>query len=81
MITTLLRKLACEGAFESVAAFLDYPDFFVRWHVMKELLGIDAEAALPHLRRMAARDPHFDVRRTACAVLDRLARPHQSKAA
>jgi hypothetical protein len=81
MITTLLRKLACEGAFESVAAFLDYPDFFVRWHVMKELLGIDAEAAMPHLRRMAARDPHSDVRRTARAVLDRLEGPHQSKAA
>jgi len=81
MITTLLRKLACEGAFEPVAAFLDHSDFFVRWHVMKELLGIDAEAALPHLKRMAARDPHADVRRAARAVLDRLVAPRQSKAA
>lgn len=81
MITTLLRKLACEGAFEPVAAFLDHPDFFVRWHVMKELLGIDAEAALPHLKRMAARDPHADVRRAARAVLDRHAEPRQSEAA
>ena len=45
----------------------------MRWHVMRELLGIDAEAALPHLKRMAARDPHPDVRRAARSVLDRLA--------
>lgn len=81
MITTLLRKLGCEGAFEPVAAFLDHPDFFVRWHVMKELLGIDAEAALPHLKRMAARDPHPDARRAARTVLDRLREPRPSKAA
>lgn len=75
MITTLIRKLDCEGAYEAVAAFLDHPDFFVRWHVMKELLGIDAGAALPHLKRMAARDPHADVRRAARSVLDRFAAP------
>jgi hypothetical protein len=39
---------------------------------MKELLGIDAGAALPHLRRMAAHDPHPDTRRAARSVLDRL---------
>lgn len=72
MISTLLRKLGQEGAFEGIAGFLDHPDFFVRWHVMKELLGIDAESALPHLRRMAASDPHPDPRRAARAVLDRI---------
>lgn len=70
MISTLLRKLGQDGAFDGIAAFLHHPDFFVRWHVMKELLGIDAEAALPHLRRMAATDPHPDPRRAARAVLD-----------
>jgi len=60
MITTLLRKLGSDAAFPAIAGFLDHPDFFVRWHVMRELLGIDAEAALPHLKRMAARDPHDD---------------------
>ena len=58
MIATLLRKLGRDAAFPAIAAFLDHPDFFVRWHVMRELLGIDAAAALPHLKRMAARDPH-----------------------
>jgi hypothetical protein len=75
MITTLLRKLDHQAAFPAVAAFLDHPDFFVRWHVMKELLGLDVHAALPHLKRMAASDPHPDPRRAARAVLDRLERP------
>jgi HEAT repeat protein len=75
MITTLLRKLDHQPAFAAIAAFLDHPDFFVRWHVMKELLGLDAEAALPHLRRMAATDPHPEPRRAARAVLDRIERP------
>jgi hypothetical protein len=81
MITTLLRKLGCDGAFPALADFLDHPDFFVRWHVMRELLGIDTKAALPHLKRMAARDPHEDVRRAARAVLDRLQAPGSRKAA
>jgi hypothetical protein len=81
MIATLLRRLDCDAAFPTLAGFLDHPDFFVRWHVMRELLGIDAEAALPHLKRMAARDPHRDVRRTARSVLDRLQAPKPRKAA
>lgn len=75
MIATLLRKMDCEAAFPAVAAFVDHPDFFVRWHVMRELLGIDAVAALPHLRRMAAHDPHADTRRAARTVLDRVEGP------
>jgi hypothetical protein len=81
MIATLLRKLGCDAAFPTLAGFLDHPDFFVRWHVMRELLGMDAEAALPHLKRMAARDPHRDVRRAARSVLDRLQAPSSRKAA
>lgn len=81
MITTLLRKLDCDAAFPTIAGFLDHPDFFVRWHVMRELLGIDAEAALPHLKRMAARDPHKDVRRAARSVLDRMQAPKSRQAA
>ncbi len=80
-LATLLRKLGCAGAFPAIAAFLDHPDFFVRWHVMKELLGIDAAAALPHLKRTAARDPHSDTRRAARSVLDRLEAAALRKAA
>jgi HEAT repeat protein len=81
MLATLLRKLGCDEAFPTLAGFLDHQDFFVRWHVMRELLGIDAGAALPHLKRMAARDPHADVRRAARTVLDRLEAPKPRKAA
>ena len=81
MMTTLLRKLGCHDAFPVMAGLLDHPDFFVRWHVMRELLGIDAEAALPHLRRMAARDAHDDVRRAARSVLDGVQAPKSRKAA
>lgn len=72
MITTLLRKLDCAAAFPAIAGFLDHPNFFVRWHVMRELLGLDAAASMPHLKRMAAADPHPETRRTARVVLDRL---------
>ncbi len=75
MITTLLRKLDCDAALPAMAELLDHPDFFVRWHVMKEMLGLDVQLALPHLRRMAASDPHPDPRRAARAVLDRLEAP------
>jgi hypothetical protein len=81
MIATLLRRLGGDGVFDAIAPFLDHPDFFVRWHVMKELLGIDGAAALPHLKRMAARDPHPDARRAARKVLDALAAPRSRKAA
>lgn len=74
MITTLLRKLDCAAAFPAIADFLSHPNFFVRWHVMRELLGLDAEAALPHLKRMAASDPHGENRSAARLVLDRLER-------
>jgi len=81
MIATLLRRLGADSAIPALAGFLDHQDFFVRWHVMRELLGLDAEAALPHLKRMAARDPHGEVRRAARAVLDRLQAPSPRKAA
>ncbi|MEA3012068.1 MAG: hypothetical protein QOD42_613 [Sphingomonadales bacterium] len=75
MVTTLLRKLDCGAALPAMTDLLDHPDFFVRWHVMKEMLGIDVRAALPHLKRMAATDPHPDPRRAARVVLDRLEAP------
>jgi hypothetical protein len=82
MISTLLRKLDCTAAFPAIAAFLDHPSFFVRWHVMRELLGLDAAAALPHLKRMAARDPHPETRGVARTVLDRIeARPGKRREA
>jgi len=81
MLTTLLRKLEAPQAFAAIADFLDHEDFFVRWHAMRELLGIDLEAALPHLRRMAARDTHPEPRRAARALLKRIEADLNRKAA
>lgn len=82
MVATLARTLGHEQAFAAIAAFLDHPSFFVRWHAMKELLGIDLATALPHLKRMAARDPHPDPRAAARMVLDRVeTAAHPRKAA
>jgi len=72
MVATLARTLGHEEAFDAIAPFLDHASFFVRWHAMKELLGVDLAAALPHLKRMAARDPHPDPRAAARMVLDRI---------
>lgn len=72
MIATLARKLGHADAFEAVATLLDHPRFFVRWHAMRELIGIDARAALPRLAAMADRDPHPDVRAAAQATLERV---------
>jgi hypothetical protein len=71
MITTLVRKLGRADAVPVLARFLDHPSFFVRWHVMREMLGLDVAAALPNLRRMAEADPHPDARQAAGSVLDR----------
>lgn len=73
MVATLARTLGHAQAFEAIAGFLDHPSFFVRWHAMKELLGIDVAAAWPHLKRMAIRDPHPEPRAAARMVLDRIA--------
>ena len=38
MIATLLRKLGAPGGFDAISNFIDHSNFFVRWHVMRELL-------------------------------------------
>jgi hypothetical protein len=74
MIATLARKLGHREAFEAIAPFTAHARFFVRWHAMRELIGIDARAALPRLRTMARGDPHPDVQRAAQATLEQLDR-------
>jgi len=75
MVATLARLLEAEAAFPAIAALLDHRSFFVRWHAMRELIAIDAEAALPYLRLLSSNDPHMDVREAARATLDLLSGP------
>ena len=69
MMVSVLRTMDREDAARLIAEALDSPHFYTRWHIMRELLALDAEVALPRLRRMAASDPHPDVRATAQATL------------
>jgi hypothetical protein len=69
MMATLLREMDRTDAVPVLRESLGSPYFYTRWHVMRELLALDAEAALPDLRRMAAEDPHMEVRAAAAQTL------------
>lgn len=70
MMSTLLREMGREDAVPWLRAQLPGSDFHIRWHVMRELLALDAEAVLPDLRAMAAADPHPEVRAAAARTLE-----------
>ncbi len=69
MMVSLLRVMDRRDALPVFEEALAAPEFFLRWHVMREYLALDAEAALPSLRRMAEADPHPDVRAAARETL------------
>jgi hypothetical protein len=69
MMVTLLRCLDRADAMPVIEQALASPHFYTRWHVMREMLALDAEAALPILRRMARADPHPEVRFAATQAL------------
>ncbi|MGH8574253.1 MAG: HEAT repeat domain-containing protein, partial [Gammaproteobacteria bacterium] len=54
MMVTLLRIMDRTDALPLLREVLGHPHFYVRWHAMRELLALDAEAALPSLRELAA---------------------------
>lgn len=69
MMVSLLRVIGREDALPLIIEALDSPHFYTRWHIMRELLAMDSEAALPLLRRMVANDPHPEVRAAARQTL------------
>lgn len=70
MMVTLLRLMGRDDTTPLIEHFLTNQPFFTRWHLMREFLALDAEAALPHLRRLAIEDPHEEVRDAARQTLD-----------
>lgn len=68
MALTLLRRLGRTDAAPLFVAETASEDFAARWHAMRELVALDAAAALPHLAAMATHDPHPEVRRAAAAT-------------
>jgi hypothetical protein len=69
MMATLLREMDREEAVPLLRQSLSSRHFYTRWHIMREMLALDAEAALPDLRRMAEEDPHPEVRAAALQTL------------
>lgn len=70
MMVSLLRLMDRQDAAPLIVQALDSPHFHTRWHIMRELLALDAEVALPPLRRMADADPHPEVRAAAAHTLN-----------
>ena len=70
IMVSLLRTMEREDAVPLIVEVLASPHFYTRWHAMRELLALDADAAHPHLRRMAEADPHPEVRVAARQTLD-----------
>lgn len=71
MQITALAHFKRHDAIPEMERLLGHEFHFVRWHVMRELLGLNARHAYPHLARMAAEDPQPAVRRAASATIAR----------
>jgi hypothetical protein len=69
MMLSLLRTMDRTDAVPVMVGMLANPHFYARWQTMRELLALDAQAALPHLAAMAGGDPHPEVRAAAAATL------------
>ena len=69
MMLALLRTMGRRDAAPLFVERLRSAHFYARWQAMRELLALDAGFALPHLRKMAACDPHEEVRVAARETL------------
>lgn len=72
MMLALLRIMDRQDAAPLFRNMLGSDHFYARWQTMREFLALDAEAALPHLREMAAADAHSEVRQVAAQTLAQL---------
>ena len=71
LMLALLRMTDRRDALPLFREMLRSEHFYARWQAMREFLALDAGAALPHLREMAAADPHVEVRQAAAQTLSR----------
>ncbi|UNU41785.1 HEAT repeat domain-containing protein [Sphingopyxis sp. YF1] len=69
MALGLLREMGRRDAASLFAAAVGAADFASRWAAMRDFVALDPAAAFPHLARMAAGDPHPEVRRAAASTL------------
>jgi hypothetical protein len=71
LMLALLRLMDRRDAVPLFEEMLARGPFHARWQAMRELLALEAEAAFPHLERMASADPHPEVRKAAAQTLAR----------
>ncbi|WP_155394797.1 HEAT repeat domain-containing protein [Xanthomonas albilineans] len=74
LLATSVRELGFHEGISTLIELLDHPDHFVRWHVMREALTLDMDAAKPHLIRFASSDVHPQVREVAKKTLEILSK-------
>lgn len=72
MLATAMRMFGRQDALDEIESLLTHPSHFVRWHAMRECLGLDAERAWPHLLRLRDTDPQPSVRRAAALTVAHL---------
>jgi hypothetical protein len=65
LMATLLRLMQRRDAAPAIAALAEEGPFFLRWHMARELAATDRAVARPLLARMAAGDPHDEIRAAA----------------
>jgi hypothetical protein len=70
MLATAMRMFERHDAFDDVLQLLDHPAHFVRWHGMRECIGMDSQRAYPHLVRLSEEDPQPSVQRAAMRTLE-----------
>ncbi|MFN3388849.1 MAG: HEAT repeat domain-containing protein [Allosphingosinicella sp.] len=70
MMLSLLRIMDRQDAAPVFAEVVGADHFYGRWQAMREFLALNAELALPHLKAMAAADPHPEVRAAAAQTLE-----------
>jgi hypothetical protein len=78
MMVSLLRLLDDRRAIPWILEAVPTSAFHARWHIMRELLAWDAEAALPGLQAMASADPHPEVRSAARQTLEIFFQPAET---
>lgn len=71
MMVSVLRAMGRDDIVPVIAELIEAtPQFYTRWHLMREMLAMDADASLPALQRMAAADPHPEIRAVARQTLE-----------
>jgi hypothetical protein len=81
MLATAMRMFGRTDAMEEMESLLSHPSHYVRWHAMRECIGMDAAWAHPRLVHMSEQDPQPAVRRAASATLKQFFPPELVAAA